>query len=269
MPETTLAEIEAKAARLKRLTGEGAASWDLARAADLYVAAFLALKTVHPETKGPDGLPRRGAETIPTSGTLWELLRGRQPHGLLTQTVERALDDARALHWPLEFPDVMAKGGFDVVLGNPPWERIKLQEKEFFATRDPDIANAANKAARDRLIKTLRTADRGTPRRVLFDAFEAAKRLSEAQSVFARVDGKEGGRFPLTGAGDVNTYALFAELFSRLAGPKGQAGVIVPTGIATDATTAPFFAHLVAERRLAKSWILRTANVSFPTFISE
>ena len=33
-------------------------------------------------------------------------------------------------------------GGFDVILGNPPWERVKLQEKEFFAGRDPEIANA-------------------------------------------------------------------------------------------------------------------------------
>lgn len=246
MPETTLAEIEAKAARLKRLTGEGAASWDLSRAADLYVAAFLTPKTVHPDTAGPDGLPRRGAETIPTSGTLWELLRGRQPHGLLTQTAERALDDAHAFHWPLEFPDVMAKGGFDVVLGNPPWERIKLQEKEFFATRDPEIANAPNKAARDRLIKALR----GTPRRVLFEDFQTAKRLSEAQSAFARADGKEGGRFPLTGTGDVNTYALFAELFSDIIASRGRSGLILPLGIATDDTTKAFFGRMISDQRL-------------------
>ena len=38
----------------------------------------------------------------------------------------------------------MASGGFDVVLGNPPWERIKLQEKEWFSERRPEIANAPN-----------------------------------------------------------------------------------------------------------------------------
>jgi hypothetical protein len=70
-------------------------------------------------------------------------------------------------HWPLEFPEVFApkadpsslaaprEGGFDVVLSNPPWERIKLQEQEFFAARDPGIATAANKAARSRLITEL------------------------------------------------------------------------------------------------------------------
>jgi hypothetical protein len=45
------------------------------------------------------------------------------------------------LHWPLAFPQVFASGGFDCVLGNPPWERIKLQEEEFFATRHPAVAN--------------------------------------------------------------------------------------------------------------------------------
>ena len=67
----------------------------------------------------------------------------------------KAARRARAFHWPLEFPDVMQRGGFDVVLGNPPWERIKLQEQEFFAARSPEIANAANKAATRRLIKAL------------------------------------------------------------------------------------------------------------------
>ncbi len=32
----------------------------------------------------------------------------------------------------LEFPEVFKNGGFDCVLGNPPWERIKIQQKEFF-----------------------------------------------------------------------------------------------------------------------------------------
>ncbi|MDO8984354.1 hypothetical protein [Cypionkella sp.] len=49
----------------------------------------------------------------------------------------------------------------------------------------------------------------------------------------------------------MNTYALFAEHFSRLTGPKGRAGIIVPTGIATEATTSHFFAELQREKRIA------------------
>ncbi|QQE06619.1 hypothetical protein IC580_12945, partial [Cupriavidus sp. ISTL7] len=45
----------------------------------------------------------------------------------------------------------------------------------------------------------------------LYREFVTARRTAEAASVFAHVKGMEGGRYPLTGVGDVNTYALFAE----------------------------------------------------------
>jgi hypothetical protein len=207
MPEDTPEEIAAKRRRFEVGRADHRL-WALEIAADLYIAAFLVPKT--------GGAPtNRNTVTVPTTAHAWEVLAGRTVYGPL---VGRAQDIARAafaFHWPLEFPDVMAIGGFDVVLGNPPWERIKLQEQEFFAARDPEIATAANKGTRERLIKALRDAEPGTHKRALFEEFEAEKRLSEATSAFVRVDG---GRFPFTGTGDVNTYALFAELFSRLAG---------------------------------------------------
>ena len=60
------------------------------------------------------------------------------------------------------------------------------------------------------------------------------------------------GRFPLTAVGDVNTYALFAELARTLLAPAGRAGIIVPTGIATDDTTKAFFGDLVETGSLAR-----------------
>ena len=81
----------------------------------------------------------------------------------------------------------MAAGGFDVVLGNPPWERIKLQEQEFFASRDPEIAEAPNAAARGRLIAKLKSAEPGTRERLLHEEFEVTKRAAGASSVFARL----------------------------------------------------------------------------------
>ncbi|MEY9189149.1 Eco57I restriction-modification methylase domain-containing protein [Bradyrhizobium ottawaense] len=250
MPENAVEQIEAKAAHLRALTAQGGSAWQLEKACDLYVAAFLLRKTKGGPYAEPNGLPRRGAETVPTCGTVWEWLRGVQPFPPLFAAGVVCARAARAFHWPLEFPDVMQRGGFDVVLGNPPWERIKLQEQEFFASRSPEIANAPNKAARDRLIKALASAPDDSRERALSNAFVAAKHEAEATSEFVRVGEKEGGRFSLTGRGDVNTYALFAELFANLA--RLCAGVIVPTGIATDATTAPFFASLVERRRLSK-----------------
>jgi hypothetical protein len=241
LPEDTVEDVEAKAKAYRSLRKQEA----FLRArmgCNLYTASFLLPKT----GEVPSGDSERA---VPTSQDVWHAVgqgKGRKP----IMEKAKVATQARVLHWPLEFPNIIGRGGFDVVLGNPPWERIKLQEKEFFAARDGDIATAPNKAARDRLIKALRNAETGSAKRALFDEFETAKRLAEATSTFVRVDGSEGGRFPLTGTGDVNTYALFAELFSQLLDTGGRGGVILPTGIATEATTSRFFGQLVDERRI-------------------
>lgn len=239
LPEETVTQIGAKAKRFEELRQKPEFT-RVQTAADLYVSAFLLPKT--------GGAPTNPAQrTVPITEELWQVLN----QGKLRESMAaapQAARRARAFHWPLEFPDVMQRGGFDVVLGNPPWERIKLQEQEFFAARSPEIANAANKAARDRLVEALSNSPEGRPERALLDEFFSAKREAEASSEFARLPGEDGGRFPLTGRGDVNTYALFAELFANLT--RVRAGVIVPTGIATDSTTAAFFEDLVRTRKL-------------------
>ncbi len=256
MPEDSPEEIAAKRQRFQAGRTDPK-SWDLQIAADVYTAAFLMPKT--------GGVPvNRSTVTIPTTAHVWDALAGRTVYGPLVGQAQDLAGAAHAFHWPLEFPDVMAAGGFDVVLGNPPWERIKLQEQEFFAAREPEIASAPNAAARGRLIAKLGQAEPGSRERALYDEFECAKRIAEASSVFARVPKDVGGRFPLTGRGDVNTYALFAELFAGLAGPRGRAGVIVPTGIATDATTAPFFDELVATNRIRSLLSFENEEFIFP-----
>jgi hypothetical protein len=261
MPEDSPEEIAAKYKRFEAVHADPR-HWNLRTAADLYTAAFLAPKN--------GGVPANlNAVTIPTTTHVWDALAGRPVYGPLVGRAQEFAGAARAFHWPLEFPDVMAAGGFDVVLGNPPWERIKLQEQEFFAAREPEIAQAPNAAARGELIAKLKEAAPGTRDRALYDEFEAAKRTAEASSVFARVPSEEGGRFPLTGRGDVNTYALFAELFAMLASKRGSAGVIVPTGIATDANTAPFFAALVNEKRLSQLLDFENRECLFPAVDSR
>jgi hypothetical protein len=65
-----------------------------------------------------------------------------------------------------------------VVLGNPPWERVKLQEQEFFAPRDPEIANAPNSAARKKLIAQSATGTNPA----LWEEWTAASRRAEGES---------------------------------------------------------------------------------------
>lgn len=242
LTEDTVEEVASRHARYSAAKSDPRLT-HLEAAADLYIAAFLMPKTKETSLDLNTSL-------VPTTQDVWTLSEGGQIYGVRRGKAIELAKLARAFHWPLEFPDVFAGGGFDVVLGNPPWERIKLQEQEFFAQRDPEIAAAPNAAARGKMIQKLKAADFGTRDRYLYEEFEQAKRLAEASSEFARVNSENGGRFPLAGRGDVNTYALFAELFTSLVNPSGYSGVIVPTGIAADATTAPFFGDLVAKRRL-------------------
>ena len=173
--------------------------------------------------------------------------------------VDRLARQYRFFHWHVEFPHIFRvgnsttgidpdtgwAGGFSCVIGNPPWERVKLQEQEFFAADRPDIANAANADVRKKMIAGLADSDSSADR-VLYDQFQVELRKSAGWSHLLRLS----GRFPLTGRGDVNTYAVFAETGRTIIGPTGRSGLVLPTGIATDATTAPFFGDLVRNGKL-------------------
>ncbi|MHA6263696.1 Eco57I restriction-modification methylase domain-containing protein [Arenibacterium sp. CAU 1754] len=265
MPEETLKEVKAKARAFAQYeTSDQRLSLKLA--CDIYVAAFFSPKV------GEEPSARTLVDMkVPTTGAMWEALSGTIRSNILQDNAHAISDQNSALHWPLAFPTVMARGGFDAVIGNPPWERIKLQEQEFFAARDAKIATASNKAERNKLIKELKNAEPGTVNAQLAAEFELAKRTADAASVFAR----RSGRYPLAGVGDVNTYALFAEHFSRLARKQtdavssGRAGVIVPTGIATDPSTSAFFGDLVARNRIAALFDFENRKNLFPAIDSR
>jgi hypothetical protein len=207
----------------------------------------------------------------PTDGTYWELDRAGFDNLVgqaITQQARETSEANRFFHWHLEFPEVFEvgqgqssnelagwNGGFDAVVGNPPWERIKLQEQEFFATRDAEIAEAPNAAARKRLITKLSDDH---PR--LYADFVEAKRFSAGSAHFL----KSSGCYPLTATGDVNTYSVFAETDRTITGPHGRTGVIVPTGIATDATTQRFFRSLVESEAIVALYDFENAAPIFP-----
>jgi len=261
LPDISTADIAIKEAAY-RVFLQNAKDNRLGNAANLLVGAFLIPKT-----------DTNAQVVTPTSQNLFLELFTEQSVEELTgvyqsqrlEMARQACAVARVLHWPLAFPQVYAKGGFDCVLGNPPWERIKLQEEEFFATRNRFVAEAKNKAERSQRIDWL--AEGKLARNLypalehpqqeceaeqrLYQEFISARRTAEAASIFAHVKGKDGGRYPLTGVGDVNTYALFAETISQIMGKTGRAGFIVPTGIATDDSTKAFFGHIAQSGQLA------------------
>ncbi len=169
--------------------------------------------------------------------------------------VERISGQYQFFHWHLAFPEVFSGGGFDCVLGNPPWERVKIQEKEWFAERSPEIAGTANAAARKRLIAALKAGDPGLYKRFLVDS-----RKAEGESHILR----NSRRYPLCGRGDINLYAVFAEQMNAIIGTAGRAGFIVPSGIATDESTMDYFATVVRSRRLVSILDFENRENLFP-----
>ena len=153
------------------------------------------------------------------------------------------------LHWEVAFPGVWSRwqdnhpeGGFDAVIGNPPWDRIKLQEVEWFATRSPSLALAPTAAARRNGIKELR--EDGDP---LAAEFDAAKARADALGRLVRTS----GHYPLLGGGDINLYSLFVERATRLLKPDGMMGLLTPSGIYADKTAANFFKSVTGKGRVA------------------
>lgn len=236
--------------------------------ADGWAAAFLWPKT------------RELQDAAPTQG-VWEQLGGVRPAhseeaapGLLErarQQIRQLAARFRFFHWHQEFSAVFRipgpgeaapenaeagwSGGFDCVVGNPPWERVKFQEKEWIAQHLPAAARARSAALRKRLL-----AEQGARDPDLLSAWRERKRA--AQGVLALL--RYSGRYPLCGAGDIDSYALFAELACSLLAPGGRAGLIVPTGIATGETTSAFFRTLLARRRLVSLYDFVNRKGLFP-----
>ena len=231
-PEDKPSDVRKKAELFAKARG-GVDWWHDFTAANLWTASFFV-----PLTKLDDPL-------VPTQDTFLSYLLHRQNRPQMTGTANSLGGELRFFHWHLEFPEVFQRGGFDSILGNPPWEKIKLQEREFFAAKAPHIANAQTAALRTKMIQALATSA-NLEERQLHTEYEKSLRQQEGANKF----GRQSGRYPLTGTGDINTYALFAELVANLISSNGRCGVILKTGIATDDTTKDFFAALVSNRRI-------------------
>lgn len=251
--------------RLKKVADAWCAAFIWPKRADAPVAMTTAtLKKLEQEKELP-GIPKpepkMGEAPVPESE---DERKRREEAG------ERELRDIvarnRFFHWHLEFPRVFRvedrdaadvnettgwQGGFDCVLGNPPWERVKIQKKEWFAAQNPYVADAETASERERRIgDLLNTVDEHGHEieadRKLHKEYLKAQRESKGTTNMLR----DSGIFPLTGKGDVNTYAVFAEKSRMLLAPEGMAGLVLPTGIATDKTTSAFFSDLVERRQL-------------------
>lgn len=161
--------------------------------------------------------------------------------------------ETKFLHWQVAFPGVWRNwesrevaGGFDAVVGNPPWDKLRFEEVPWFAARNPEIAFAPRSSDRKRMIEELKTAGDS-----LADDYDKASRIAGMAARVATLPSKKGGQFPLLGRGDVNLYSLFVERASQLVKPNGIVGFLVPSGIASDLGASEFFKSISTSGRLA------------------
>lgn len=212
---------------------------------DLWTAAFF--------------MPLKAGQPVPTTHDVRQA--ETDPRLVSAQMVKSARDLAEEhhfFHWHLAFPEVFDKegrGGFDVVLGNPPWEMINLVEKEFFEGKDERIVNAETGAQRKKLIENLKTINPSLFSEYLKGLFDA-----EALSRFL----SSSGRYPLTSSGRINLYSIFSETDRGLISSKGRAGFIIPTGLATDFSNRYFFSELVDQNQIASLFDFENRKGLFP-----
>ena len=221
---------------------------------DVLIGAYMAPKTEQTE------------KLVPTTHTLAQLLyEGEVPstpdQASLKEQIAYAhqvCHEANVFHWPIEFPHVMRQGGFSVVLGNPPWDKPKVEDVKWFATRYPEIADASTASKRKKMIEQLaegrlasgKLAKGDSERKnlaeiALYRQYEEAVRLAECASTLGHLEEEEGGRFPMTGVGDTDLFAYFAELAQTLVHKTGRVGLVLPTGILTSSSTQAFAKYLL------------------------
>jgi hypothetical protein len=180
----------------------------------------------------------------------------RGPKG--TQAMaERLMAKARGLaeerrfqHWEVAFPGVWEdwessrpRGGFDAVIGNPPWDKVEVDDASWFRAHAPEFARRETVPKREIRAAITRAAH---ARSILWREFCAARdRMHRAIQV-----ARSNGAFPFTSAGRADLFALFVERGIRLLRPGGRLGLLVPTGLVADRRTAPFFVHLATTGRV-------------------
>ena len=241
MPEETLDDIERKSATWETfLLDETLAQKELR--ANLFVGAFFAEKT------------RNTLEIVPLTEDINRIDIGMPSRSGVEDTVNQLASQHNFFHWHLAFPEIMQRGGFDVVIGNPPWEVFELSEKEYFASRAPSIADLSGAKRKAEIVRL----EKLNP--PFWKQYQLDKRRYDSGNTFC----SSSGRYPLTAYGKLNSYSLFAETFLCLINSRGRAGLIVPTGIATDDSRKAFFNEITAKGRLVSLYDFENRESVFP-----
>lgn len=203
------------AAELVRLVDKTPSEVEESRAADHAVRqATEGIRRLYDAwTAGPLGVP---AARALADGNPVALIEGDVA---APEAAESVVKQMRVLHWPLAFPEVFAgrNPGFDVVVGNPPWEEVTVEELAFYARYSPRLRGLPERE-RDSALTALKAA---RP--------ELADQLAQEQARVAQLRaflGPSGGY--LRSVGDPDLYKFFCQRYRTLLAQGGRLGVVLP-----------------------------------------
>ncbi|MFH1865878.1 MAG: hypothetical protein ABIK85_08335, partial [Candidatus Eisenbacteria bacterium] len=225
-PEAMLAAAEEPLARLAHLSDGTKAEIEAARKAlaDAHEAVrpAEALMDIVAASRLDDEL---AGELRTGSGAEGNLLSdiASLPGGELHERAKRLLDAIPPFHFPIVFAEVFLRErpGFDVILGNPPWEKVRVEEHGFWSRHVPGF-KGFKQSEREKLTPKLRT-ERADLVQALEHEVAAAKLLR---------DTLVSGPFPGMGTGDPDLYKAFTWRFwYLLAAPGGHMGVVLPRSV--------------------------------------
>jgi hypothetical protein len=140
--------------------------------------------------------------------------------------VQAVSDRIRPLHWDLEFADLLAGGGFDLIVGNPPWLKVEWEEKGVIGDADPMV-----------LIRKVSASELANRRKEAFDAHPDLR-----AAYLEEFEGQNGsqaflnavGNYPLLKGSQTNLYKCFLPQAWRVASSQGVQGFLHPEGVYDD-----------------------------------
>lgn len=156
-------------------------------------------------------------------------------------------DENRFLHWELEFPEIFnkARGGFDVILGNPPWIKLEWQEAGILGDLEPLLAvrNLSAKQVADRRAKVL-----------VNPTARAGYLMDFASDIGIQAFLNSPSNYPILKGVQTNLYKCFLICGTLLSSPNGATGMIHQPGVFDDPRGASLRRHLAARLRLTTSF---------------
>ena len=239
MPQETFSELSAKKKAYNAYLSQKGKDYE-SLAADLYTAAFFLQKKSN------------SRETVPTSEHLLNVFDGNPIPEVLEKAVLFTAKKFRFFHWYLRFSEVMENGGFDCIIGNPPWDKVKVLDKEFFEKYLPTISKERNKNIREKMIYNLSISSNAYEAEI-YEKYEMEKVYSACLARYI----KSSQRYKLSTKGEINLYTALFETSIQLKNKFSAVGIVLPSGIFADKNNEEFarFFILSGELRLLVDFI--------------